>query len=258
MDRNLNLLSLNACGFSAYTSSNLRRFLDINNIDIICIQETKFKENSIRNIPGYTLENKTYRNKNENCCGGLGTFFKHGLNYKKLDIDNARDQNGERKIEIQMFEIYLSENSHILANIYSRGCDLESLNSISSFISAQSELKELVITGDFNSHHSVWVALRSDTHGKAVYDWVEQQELVLLNDGSPTRLDPARGIFTCLDLTFTSTKLSSKMFWQVIYDNWGTDHFPILISLINSNSKSNLDSNSDLHIDEKFIFDKAD
>ena len=254
MDRNLNLLTLNACGLSAHTISNLKRFLDVNNIDIICIQETKFNQNSIRNIPGFTLENKIYKNKNDNCCGGLATFFKHGLNYKKLDIDNARDQNGETKIEIQMFEIYLSENSHILANIYSRGCDLESLNSISSFISAQSELKELVITGDFNSHHPLWGAPRSDSHGKAVYDWVEQQEFVLLNDGSPTRLDPARGTFTCLDLTFTSTKLSSKMIWQVIYDNWGTDHFPILISLINSNSNSN----SNTHIDEKFIFDKAD
>ena len=253
MNRNLNLLSLNACGLSSHTISNLKRFLDLNQIDIICIQETKFKKNFIRNIPGYTLENKYFQNTNNNFCGGLATYFKNGLNYKKLHIDNARDQNGEVKIEIQMFEIYLSESSHILANIYSRGCDLESLNNIKSFISAQSELKELVITGDFNSHHPLWGAPKSDSHGKAVYDWVEQQDLVLFNDGSPTRLDPARGIFSCLDLTFTSMKLPSKANWQVVRDNWGSDHFPILITLKNLNSKT-----SDSNLEENFIFDKAD
>ena len=231
MDGFFNILSLNACGLSAHTTSDLKRFLDTNNIDIICIQETKFNGKNIRHIPGYTLENKLFQNNNQNYCGGLATFFKYGINYKNLKVDSARDQNGEIKIETQAFEIYSSGTPHILANIYSRGCDLESLNKLSSLISAQSELNELVITGDFNSHHPLWGARRSDSHGRAVFEWVEQKGLVLLNDGSPTRLDPGRGIFTCLDLTFTSPKLANRVIWQVINDNWGSDHFPILISL---------------------------
>ena len=93
-------------------------------------------------------------------------------------------------------------------------------------------VKELVITGDFNSHHPLWSDPRSDSHGKSVYDCLKQQDLVLLTDWSPNRLDPARGIFSCLDLTFTSMKLSSKAIWQVVRDNLGSDHFPILITCI--------------------------
>ena len=150
MDRYFNVLSLNACGLSAHTITEIKNFLDNNNIHILCIQETKFNDKTTRNIPGYTLENKTFKNTNDNFCGGLATFFKNGINFKNLNVDNVRDQNGEIKIEVQAFEIYSSGTPRILANIYSRGCDLESLNNLSSLISAKSELKELVFTGDFN------------------------------------------------------------------------------------------------------------
>ena len=141
MDNFFNILSLNACGLSSHTMSDLKRFLDLNTINIICIQETKFKYNTIPKIPGYTLENKIFKNSNNNFCGGLATFFKYGINYKHLNIDNARDQNGEIKTEAQAFEIYSSRIPHILANIYSRGCDLESLNNLNSLILDKSELK---------------------------------------------------------------------------------------------------------------------
>ena len=240
MDSFHNILSFNACGLSAHTITDLKRFNDLNDVDIICIQETKFNDKIIRKVPGYTLENKIFKNDKDNFYGGLATYFKHGINYKNMNVDNVRDQNGEIKIEVQAFEIYSSGIPHILANIYSRGCGLESLNNLSSFILAKSKLKELMITGDFNSHHPLWGAQRSDSHVRAVFEWVEQKDLVLLNDGSPTRLDPGRGIFTCLDLTFTSPKLAN---------------FPILISLCNS--KSNLTTKNS-NLDEKFIFEKAD
>ena len=152
-DTHQKILNFNACGLSAHTLTELKRFLDLNNIGIICIQETKFNKKIIRNIPGYTLENKPFKNNNQNYYGGLATYFRHGVNFKNLKVKDARDQNGEIKIETQAFEIYSSDSPYILVNIYSRGCDLESLNNLSSLISAFSELKELVITGDFNSHH---------------------------------------------------------------------------------------------------------
>ena len=69
----------------------------------------------MRNIPGYTLENKLFK---INFCGGLATFFNHGIYLKNLNVSNARDQNGETKIETQAFEIYSSGAPYILANIY--------------------------------------------------------------------------------------------------------------------------------------------
>ena len=62
MDSFHNILSFNACGLSALTITDLKRFHDLNDVDIICIQETKFKDKIIRKIPGYTLENKIFKN----------------------------------------------------------------------------------------------------------------------------------------------------------------------------------------------------
>ena len=127
MDRNLKILNLNARGLTAHTHSELKHFLDNNNIDVICIQETKFTESKTINIPGYTSEYKYHKSLLTIPCGGQVIFVKHGINYKNIIIDNVRDQNGATILEIQLIQIFFGQSPFFLFNIYSRGCDLTSL-----------------------------------------------------------------------------------------------------------------------------------
>ena len=76
MDRSLNIISYNAGGFTANKMACLQHYLNSHSIDIICIQESKFKEGQTKNIPGYNAHYRYHKNSNGNVCGGLIVYIK--------------------------------------------------------------------------------------------------------------------------------------------------------------------------------------
>jgi exonuclease III len=61
LSRQFNIISFNIQGLSSHTYVEIKKLIDNNpQIDIICIQETKFIENYIRTIPGFRTEFKFY------------------------------------------------------------------------------------------------------------------------------------------------------------------------------------------------------
>ena len=83
MDRNIKILNIYVNGLSAHRLTELKRFLDNNDIQIICIQETQLTVDILRHIHGYKAEYKYLKSNNINNYGGLVTYFKNGINYKK-------------------------------------------------------------------------------------------------------------------------------------------------------------------------------
>ena len=59
-------------------------------------------------------------------------------------------------------------------------------------------------------------------------------QLVYINNGSGTRMNTHTGKTTCIDITLTSKTIAAKCSWQVLEDNWSSDHFPILIEYKNT------------------------
>lgn len=88
-----------------------------------------------------------------------------------------------------------------------------------------------VMMGDFNASSQLWGSSYTDDRGRAVLRATEELQLVSLNDGSATRLDPNSGKMTALDLTFVSLDIAHKFQWSVDEDNHGSDHFPTHLSL---------------------------
>ncbi|KAK3869753.1 hypothetical protein Pcinc_024981 [Petrolisthes cinctipes] len=58
---------------------------------------------------------------------------------------------------------------------------------------------------------------------------ISDSNLVLLNDGSPTRVDDNTGNFSVLDLSLVSPSIAASCQWLPIDDSLGSDHFPIVI-----------------------------
>ena len=199
------------------------------------MQETKLSLDTERNIPGYTSEYKHYTNLNGNVCGGLVIFFKNYINYEGIRVDDPKDNLGNTKIETQLFRVHLGGSPFMLANLYSRGCDLNSLEHISTFLSAEDKLRDCLINGDFNAHNTIWGSSHTNRQGRAVWEWAEQNNKVLLNDGSVTRVDQGTGVGTCIDLTFASPKFSANSNWVVLEDNWGSDHLPFCTTIYSQN-----------------------
>lgn len=79
---------------------------------------------------------------------------------------------------------------------------------------------------DFNAHSIVW-GIKDDNNGNIVEEFMEEKELVCLNDGTGKRIDIARGTESTVDITLAIAK---KCRWEVRKERtMGSDHYPIII-----------------------------
>merc|ERR1711867_133655 len=78
--------------------------------------------------------------------------------------------------------------------------------------------------------------------------FLRENDICILNDKSPTYLDPRRYTTTSVDLTWGHPELVSQLKWSALEDTHDSDHYSIIIS-------SDLSLNT--HIPEFFNYKKA-
>ena len=102
--------------------------------------------------------------------------------------------------------------------------------------------------GDFNAKNSLWGSPSSDVRGKEIEKLLEDTNLVVLNDGSPTHVGYYG--FSHIDLTLASPNIANKGTWYT-GPSCNSDHFMLFTELqIGSNAKADYLP--------KFNFKKAD
>lgn len=90
----------------------------------------------------------------------------------------------------------------------------------------------IIMLGDINGHHQSWGDKKTDARGCCVMDLACGNDLVVLNDGSPTFF---RGTTeTAIDVTLASSEIGHKLLWHVKEDPHSSDHSPIIVTLTNS------------------------
>jgi len=94
-----------------------------------------------------------------------------------------------------------------------------------------------LITGDFNGWHKNWGSNQNNTRGKILEKFITQSNYILLNDMSPTHFS-THNTLTNVDLTFSSPMLQIDSKWQTEDNLFGSDHFPIIITLFTSNTSN--------------------
>lgn len=87
-----------------------------------------------------------------------------------------------------------------------------------------------IIVGDFNAHHPQWGSAIMSNRGRDLADFMHTQDLVNINDGSPTFL---RGTTysSCLDVAFVSRNLHPSVSWCSDVETHGSDHIPTYICI---------------------------
>ena len=87
----------------------------------------------------------------------------------------------------------------------------------------------LLVCGDFNGHHRAWDKyVGANARGAQVLRWSEQCDLVLMNDGSASRVGRGTVGESTPDVTFCSPHLFERLEWSVVRE-LGSDLFSILI-----------------------------
>ena len=89
-----------------------------------------------------------------------------------------------------------------------------------------------VICGDFNDHIMTWGCDKNNSRGDGIDNFITENNVCLLNDGSYTYLHPATGTFTAIDLSLCSPDILMEIDFMVETDSYGSDHFPIIKKLV--------------------------
>ena len=75
-----------------------------------------------------------------------------------------------------------------------------------------------------------WGCDKNNSRGDRIDDFITENNVCLLNDGSYTYLHPATtGTFTAIDLSLRSPDILMEIDFMVESDSYGSDHFPIIL-----------------------------
>ena len=159
--------------------------------------------------------------------GGLVTLVRRGWAYREIACGVARDS----VLEVQCVEVVspLGGVWRVL-NVYAPPESVTgAVESALESLRVQGEEARWVVCGDFNGHHRVWDPfVGANARGAQVLSWSERSDLVLMNDGSATRVGRGIGGDSAPDVTFCSPQVFESLEWGVVRE-LGSDHFPILI-----------------------------
>ena len=86
-----------------------------------------------------------------------------------------------------------------------------------------------VLLGDLNGRHPLWGDPVSSPRGELLASWIEDLDLVVLNDGRHTHFHVQNGTSSVIDLTLTSVDCALDFLWEVLDELHGSDHYPILV-----------------------------
>ena len=75
--------------------------------------------------------------------------------------------------------------------------------------------------------NTMWGEANCDRWGCLIEDLIDNNDIILMNDGSPTRHDIVHNTDSAIDLTICSTSLGMDYHWSVDDDTHGSDHWPI-------------------------------
>ena len=236
MDKPINtIIQWNINGFHN-NINNLESIIHDNrktrNFYIICLQEIKtdakdpkqiFKLNGY--IPYFKEDHSGTRRKR-----GSGILIQKNVIHNHIQIDTSYNPIIEATC-IQVFDpIPFS-----IVNIY---IPPKSVIPEADFQKLFDQIpKPVLFVGDFNAHSALWDnnwTKTPDRAGQTITDFIQNNDLIILNDGSETLLHTSKST-SAIDLTIASPSIALDFKWKT--SRIGLDHAPIFITPNKNNFK---------------------
>ena len=192
---------------------------------VFCLQETFLKQEDNINFKGFNLYNYIYT-AGQKPSGGSSILVHSSYPQREIKLSTdlqavAVSVSLEKEITICSLYIPLNFTLHS-----------QHLN----FLLEQLPSPYLLVR-DFNGQNMMWGCSKNNVRGEIIENFIEANDLCLMNDKSHTYLHPATGTFSSLDLSLCHPSLILDFDWYVCDDQHGSDHFPVVIEGINPSTE---------------------
>ena len=218
----IKVICWNANSISAH-GEQLKLYIQKSKIQphVICIQETRFGPNSQFKLDGYQVEIKNRKDTGSvKSGGGVATYIQNGLPYECIG-NIPQDKEG---ITVK---IHFRNKQISISNIYIPPLsDPDEYNFIGPLVQ---DGNNKLICGDFNAKNILWGSKGNDARGERLVELAGSQ-CTVLNNGKGTRLNND-GSYSHLDLAIVSNNMAARCNWDVIEDDWNSDHFPTITTI---------------------------
>lgn len=150
--------------------------------------------------------------------------------YDDDDYDN--EEQHSNKFDTVIARVQIGKKKCTVCSLYwKQGKEHDATEEeIANFINALPQ--PFILMGDMNARSTLWGSNTTCPRGRALEGALTFLHSVILNDESPTRMSPQTGHTTCPDVTIISDTLALDLDWFVYDDNFGSDHFPIIMPLL--------------------------
>lgn len=198
----LNILQWNTRSLSARLI-DIPHILASNSVSVALFSETWLLPNRRINIPGYRL----VRDDRPDGYGGAAIAIKNSIKFRVLDISPELYRSlASHNINLVGVKISLNNNPGLdIWSCYIPTHSNLSQPTVNNIFNVMSNY--CIFGGDLNGHHSCWGSNRNDHQGCLIHSVIEDLQLCVLNNGSPTRLNRPPFPDTVVDISVSSPNL---------------------------------------------------
>lgn len=193
------------------------------NLDIFICVESWLTADTDFNFPGFV----TFRKDRQHARGGgILILIRKNIAFTELKDIRSPDQS------VEICGIHINNVNpplDILACYRSPGLTLTQANW--NAILRNMQQNNCIFMGDFNSHNTIWNCRYTDRNGERLATAIDSHNLFLHNENSSTHIDTYRNLKSNLDLIFSSINISDVIDVKVCDETWGSDHYPIYVTV---------------------------
>ena len=213
----MSILQWNVRSLKRLYDPGLKSLINTFHPQVICLQETKISYDfHIQRYKDYPYKHKG----NLIAAGGTSIYVRNNVIHRNLKINT----------QLQATAVRISTHRPLtICSIYlPPGVPVKQ----EQLLNLHSQLPTpFILLGDFNAHNPLWEKNSNiDIRGKIIEDFLTKTNICLLNDTSPTYLDPRSFNTSAVDLTMCSPEIAPEFSWATMDDPHHSDHFPIHIT----------------------------
>jgi len=175
-------------------------------------------------IPNYNCVRKQ-GHINRRVHGGTALFIHESVPYRELALNTELETvavAANMSISITICSLYSSRSHNISEQL---------LNDL-----MQQLPEPTLILGDVNSYNTLWGSDITDARGMIFENFLNSNNMVVLNSGAPTRV--ALNTETAIDVSITTPRVAASCHWEVLPSPRDSDHCPILVTMLGTRQQT--------------------